>query len=92
MHKCLSLAVAALLSLALAPESRASIVEWAGTLETGLLNFGTLVTTGTGLATINGSGTTSLHHHHSLRSQPDLGKHHAPTHRPRQRHPCHTDR
>ncbi len=59
MHKCLSLAVAALLSLALAPESRASIVEWAGTLETSLGNFGTLVTTGTGLATINGSGTTS---------------------------------
>ena len=59
MHKCLSLAVAALLSLGLASGSRASIVEWAGTLETGLLNFGTLVTTGTGLATINGSGTTS---------------------------------
>ena len=59
MRKWLSLAVAVVLSLGLASGSRASIVEWAGTLETGLLNFGTLVTTGTGLATINGSGTAS---------------------------------
>ena len=59
MRKLASLSVAVVLSLGLASGSRASVVEWAGTLETSLGNFGTLVTMGTGLATINGSGTTS---------------------------------
>ena len=59
MRKLSSLAIALVLSLGLAAPSGASIVEWAGTLDTGLGNLGTVRATGTGLATINGSGTTN---------------------------------
>ncbi len=59
LSKLSSLAITAVLLSGLATSSKASVVEWAGTLDVGLGNIGTLITTGTGLATINGSGTSN---------------------------------
>jgi hypothetical protein len=56
----LSFMVAAALILGPASATQAKVVDWSGTLVVDI-NFGTLVTTGTGVATTNGTGGANDH-------------------------------
>ena len=60
MRRLLSLIAVAALVVGTASTTQAKVVDWSGTLIIDI-NFGTLVTTGTGVATTNGTGGVNDH-------------------------------